>query len=223
MDDRALLRRYVLGLPLLSLLPACTKQTYYEATEGRAPRSLLLKALRAFEQEQSRLKLAIDAGHGNGIETIAMLRHGLEVHAHDVSESATERLLQRVPAHLRSQLHAETAPFELAHWPAGADLVFAGYSLPFASPAKFHAAWKLMTESLRDGGRFAGQLFGSEDTWAEGPEAIGGTFMSREQTLALLEQRFEVEYFSEEREDGETALGEEKFWHVFHIIAKKRG
>jgi tellurite methyltransferase len=38
---------------------------------------------------------------------------------------------------------------------------------------------------------------------------------------ALLEP-FEAEFFDEVERQGKTALGEPKYWHVFHIVARKK-
>jgi tellurite methyltransferase len=34
-------------------------------------------------------------------------------------------------------------------------------------------------------------------------------------------QAFQLERFDEIEEDGKTAIGEPKYWHVFHIVARK--
>ncbi len=44
--------------------------------------------------------------------------------------------------------------------------------------------------------------------------------MSRDRALQLLEP-FELERFDEEDEDGKTALGDAKHWHVFHVVARR--
>lgn len=45
-------------------------------------------------------------------------------------------------------------------------------------------------------------------------------FLSKEQVLKLFED-FEIVYFKEIDKDGESAVGEEKHWHYFNIIARK--
>jgi tellurite methyltransferase len=47
------------------------------------------------------------------------------------------------------------------------------------------------------------------------------THHSRQQIDQLLEA-FEIEHLVEAEQSGETALGEEKHWHLFHIVARKR-
>ena len=66
-------------------------------------------------------------------------------------------------------------------------------------------------------GRFAGNFFGLNDSWAGNKEM---TFHSAEEVRKLF-RNFEIEVFDERDEDGSTASGEEKHWHVYSVIAKK--
>jgi len=47
------------------------------------------------------------------------------------------------------------------------------------------------------------------------------THYSKKKVENLLKS-FNVEYFEEEEHQGETAIGEQKYWHIFHIVACKR-
>ena len=47
------------------------------------------------------------------------------------------------------------------------------------------------------------------------------TFQTRAEAEALL-SRFEVELFDEVEEDGSTAVGKQKHWHLFHVVARRR-
>jgi hypothetical protein len=47
------------------------------------------------------------------------------------------------------------------------------------------------------------------------------THYSKEKVEKLLKS-FNVEYFEEEEHHGETAIGEQKYWHIFHVVACKR-
>ena len=46
-------------------------------------------------------------------------------------------------------------------------------------------------------------------------------FLKRENVLNLLKD-FKIIKFEEIEEDGVTALGKEKHWHIYNIIAKKK-
>ncbi|GAL82438.1 hypothetical protein JCM19274_2955 [Algibacter lectus] len=41
------------------------------------------------------------------------------------------------------------------------------------------------------------------------------------QTVKKLFEGFELLYFEETAKNGKTLSGKEKFWHVFHVVAKK--
>ena len=183
---------------------------YYEAA-GDDPRPTLLVALERF----SAPGFAVDLGCGTGRDTFELLRRGWRVLAIDAERDAIERLLERAPN--TSRLATDVARFDAATW-GTADLVNASFALPFCPPDRFGALWGRIAASLRAGGRFSGQLFGEHDEWSSNPEL---TFHSRTQVERLLEP-FDVERCDEEDEDGWTAIGDRKHWHVFHVVARRR-
>jgi SAM-dependent methyltransferase len=170
----------------------------------------VLGALRRFAEPG----FAVDLGCGQGRDTIAMLERGWRVLAIDAEREAIERLRSRAGDEPR--LETRVASFADAEWPE-ADLVNAGYALPFCPPAQFDGVWARVAASVRPGGRFSGQLFGERDEWAADPEL---TFVTRDDALRRL-AGFELERFDEEDADGQTALGDAKHWHVFHVIARR--
>lgn len=107
--------------------------------------------------------------------------------------------------------------FEVLNQPESVDLINASFSLPFCLPEHFLQLWAAIVSSLRIGGRFCGQLFGDRDSWATDPHISHHT---RDQIYKLL-QPFAIELFQEEDHPGKTALGEEKHWHIFHIVARR--
>ena len=96
--------------------------------------------------------------------------------------------------------------------------VACGYAKRTELPNQFGAVWQRIVASLRPGGRFSGQLFGDRDGWATQPDM---SFQTREDAENLL-RGLEVEHLEEVEEDGETAVGDPKHWHVFHVVARKR-
>jgi tellurite methyltransferase len=143
-----------------------------------------------------------------------MLERGWRVLAIDAEAEAIERL--RAHAGDEPRLETRVASFTDAEWP-DADLVNAGYALPFCPPELFDEVWARVVASIRPGGRFSGQLFGVHDTWADDPEL---TFLTRDEALQRL-AAFELERFDEEDADGKTALDEPKHWHVFHVVGRR--
>lgn len=148
----------------------------------------------------------------------------------DSQAAAIERLLGRgdLGAEGLGRLETQVARFEDAVWP-GADLVNSSFALPFCPPQHFGAVWARIVSSLRPGGRFCGQLFGDRDEWAPRPGASfqdwasppAMSFHTSDEVRELL-RGFEIEQLDEIDEDGTTAVGDRKHWHLFHIVARKR-
>lgn len=192
-------------------------KTFYRNVSGREPRPLLLEVLRRFEQEPAEQpRLAIDLGCGDGTETAVLLANGWQVLAIDSEPNAFEHLNAKIPPEMRGGLQTQVARFEDVEL-SPADLIHAGFSIPFCQPHHFNTLWDNIVNNLNPGGRFAGQLFGVHDTWASNPEM---TFFTAEQARDLF-SRFDIEHFEEEEEDGRSTVGP-KHWHIFHVIAKKK-
>ena len=47
------------------------------------------------------------------------------------------------------------------------------------------------------------------------------SFQTRQEAEDLL-RGFDIERFTEVEEDGKTAVGDAKHWHLFHVVARKR-
>ena len=195
---------------------------YYQAVEGRPPRETLCLALDRFDQEWSDLssKLAVDLGCGDGRDTVEILRRGWPVLGLDGSPEALDRLTKRsdiLDAH-RCHLTTQVQRFETLVLPAGVDLLNASFCLQFSPPEEFASLWEKIVNCLKPRGRFSGQLFGIRDSWTQYSNL---NFHSKEEVETLLKP-FDVEHFEEEEHPGQTALKEEKYWHIFHIVARKR-
>lgn len=191
---------------------------YYSAVVGRPPRDTLLAALGHFEEESAiRSRFAVDLGCGEGRDTVELLRRGWRVLGIDGEPEASARLLNHPDINL-NQLETQIVRFEDLILPDAVDLINASFSLPFCPPEHFPDLWEKIVLSLRPGGRFCGQLFGDRDSWAIYTSMNHHT---RKQVEVLL-QPFELERLEEEDHPGKTALGEEKHWHLFQIVARKR-
>lgn len=192
---------------------------YYQAVEGRPPRETLLRALAAFAAEPAPItsRFAVDLGCGDGRDTVELLRRGWRVLAIDGEQKAFERLLHRVGGQ-SDRLQTQQMRFEALTLPPNVDLINASFCLPFCPPTEFPALWQTLVTALQPNGRFCGQLFGDRDSWTKYPNR---THHTREQVEELL-RAFEVEWLEEEEHPGVTAIGEEKYWHIFHIVARKR-
>jgi hypothetical protein len=96
-----------------------------------------------------------------------------------------------------------------------ADLVHAGYALPFQPRDSFDRLWTIVRSALRPGGRIAVDLFGDRDSWAAEP---GMTFLSEPEVRALFDG-LTIEHWDCEDAPGQAFSGP-KHWHVFHVIAR---
>jgi trans-aconitate methyltransferase len=191
-------------------------EDFYKNVSGREPRELLFRALELFEQGAEGTRQAVDLGCGDGTETAALLAQGWRVLAIDGEPAAFEHLNAKIPAAARERLQTQVARFEAVQL-TPADLIYAGFSIPFCRPQHFGVLWENIVTNVKTGGCFAGQLFGVRDTWAGNPKM---SFFTAEQARALL-TAFEIEVFEEEEEDGRSTVGA-KHWHIFHVIARKR-
>jgi len=191
---------------------------YYQAVVGRPPRDTLLAALERFDAEDSGIqpRFAVDLGCGEGRDTVELLRRGWRVLGIDGNSEAIANLLNRPDIH-QERLETQITRFEELVLPDYVDLINASFSLPFCPPKHFPSLWDKIVASLNSGGRFCGQLFGDRDSWAIHTSMNHHT---RQQVDVLL-QPFELEFFEEEEHPGKTALGEEKHWHIFQIVARK--
>lgn len=190
---------------------------YYRAVAGRPPRDTLLAALERFEAESlpAKPRFAVDLGCGDGRDTVELLRRGWQVLAIDREQEAIALLLNRVKV---EQLQTSVTRFEDVTLPHFVDLVNASFALPFCLPEHFPQLWAKIVTAIKPGGRFCGQLFGDRDSWAV---YTSMTHHTRQQLEELL-QTFEVESLIEEEHPGKTAIQEEKYWHLFHVVARKQ-
>lgn len=189
---------------------------YYQKRKVAPPRPLLLDVMARFTADSSvHRRQAIDLGCGAGSDTLALLEQGWHVLAIDQQAEAIEHLHATVPDARRAQLQTLVTPFEGLTLPS-ADLIYAGYSLPFCRPERFTTVWQQINQAIRPGGRFAGQIFGERDQWASNPKM---TFFTEDETRALF-TGFVLEHFHEVDEDGKATTGP-KHWHYFDIIAQK--
>jgi tellurite methyltransferase len=190
---------------------------YYRVTQDAPPRETLTRALDLFGAEgTNRERFAIDLGCGAGNDTAALLSQGWHVLAIDRELEAIDRVRARTSPEDLKRLECQVASFAEAQLPL-CDLVNASFSLPFCRPEDFGAVWSNILASLRTGGRFAGQLFGDRDTWSA---ELRMTCHTVHEARALFDT-FEIESWLEQEYDGTTALGDDKHWHRFSVVARK--
>lgn len=208
--------------------PAFEWEDYFKAIAGLPPRETLVMAADRFDAERredvaSGQLLAIDLGCGDGRDTVELLRRGWRVIAMDSNEVGIRRLMERAEVDWMPRLEARVASYEDAPL-VPADLINASFSIPHIEPSEFPKLWTKIASAIKPGGRFAGQFFGVNDSWAKSDDGITRTYHTRADVERMLrEATLEAEHFDEVERDGKTAMGDAKYWHIFHIIARRPG
>jgi membrane dipeptidase len=182
----------------------------YYRRAGFDARSTLLEAAVRFASAG----VAVDIGAGTGRDTLELLRRGWRVVAIDQEQEALDTIVERAGED-GSRLETRVGRFEEVEWPA-CDLLNASYAMPFTPRGAFRATWRRISDSLRPGGRFAGQFFGPNDDWAN-----AGLLIHTRVEVEGLFDGFEIEHLEEEDADGTTTVGKTKHWHLFHVVARK--
>lgn len=199
--------------PVESLADSKVWADYNTAQADRPVRSLCLDAMALAGPGIGRR--AIDLGCGAGKETLALLNDGWSVHAVDSLPDTGERLRGIAPD-ADGRLSIEVRAFQELRVLPPADLIFAGYSLPFIHPDTFGGFWAVLLDALRHQGIVAVNLFGDRDSWAGIPEWNFHTEPEARQLFAGLEiVKFEV-YDA----DGQSFRGP-KHWHIYDVVARR--
>jgi SAM-dependent methyltransferase len=203
---------------------------YFDAVKDLPPRDTLLRALDLFDAERTARNesidprnrpLAIDLGAGEGRDTLELLRRGWRVIAVDSSPEAARRILDRAPVEHMDRVEIRVQRFQdVSYVPA--DLINASFSIPHCSPDEFSVLWASIARAIKPGGRFAGQLFGVNDEWARKPDGVTRTYHARAKVESLLaDAQLVPEFLDEVERPGKNVFNEPKYWHVFHIVARR--
>jgi trans-aconitate methyltransferase len=187
---------------------------YNAGQRERAVRPLLTEVLALAGEGRGRH--AVDLGCGAGVESLALLEAGWTVHALDNDGASLAQLRQETAEELQHMLHTQVADLNELPGLPDADLIYAGYALPYTRPARFASMWATVLRGLRPGGWLAVNLFGDRDSWADNPEE---TFLTEADARALF-VGLDIERFDVEDEDG-MAFSGPKHWHVFNVIARR--
>lgn len=182
---------------------------FYRLTKDRPPWPRLVAAVDLL----GRVGVALDLGCGAGRDTRYLLARGFLVTAVDREAASLAALADLPSKHLRL-VQAAFEDLSFGQY----DLVNAHFSLPFTRKDQFAVVFARLKASLKPGGIFVGQFFGVNDTWNTPENTM--TFLTSEQARKQLEG-LDILEFAEEDQDGATADGTQKHWHVYHITARR--
>jgi ubiquinone/menaquinone biosynthesis C-methylase UbiE len=160
-------------------------------------------------------RMAVDLGCGDGTDALALLERGWSLLAVDIQQAGLAILRTRIPDACADRIRVVCASFSDIALPS-AHLIHAGFSLPFCPPSQFPGVWEKIRRALVPSGIFAGQLFGTHDSWAGNP---GMTFQDRSTVTSLLDG-FDILQLHETERDGEAYSGP-KHWHTYDILARQ--
>lgn len=185
---------------------------YYQRNAGREPRKLLIEAVSFCQEKES----ALDLGAGMLIEARYLLENGFEKVV-AIDDSVQFRSMSEKRAEKGLEMHAASF-HDLRLDENKYDLISAQFSLPFYGPAGFPGFVKMIIGSLKPGGIFTGQLFGTHDSWnVPGSNLV---FHTKEQVAELLSD-LQILKLEEVERDSVTTKVKNKHWHVYHFIARK--
>ena len=191
---------------------------YYEVTAERPSWTTTMTAAEAFgEHPTGDSWFAVDLGCGAGRDSRELLRRGWRVLATDMTPEGPETLWRLTPEGDRERLETEISTLQDFEIPA-CDLVNANLILPFQPTDDYAATWARILAAIPVGGRFSGMLFGDMDQAADesdmtcpSPDVIRGYLRD-----------FDIEYWNEKEEDGQTALGDDHHFHLIEVVAVRR-
>ena len=88
----------------------------------------------------------------------------------------------------------------------------------FSKKEYFKSMWENIVEAINLNGYFVGTILGINDSWNK--ECRDMSFFDKEDVKRLF-NKFKIIRFEEIENDKPTALGKEKHWHFYNIIAQK--
>lgn len=185
---------------------------FYEKQGGRGVRPTFESAVAAWDGPAG---TAVDLGCGDGVESRELAERGWQVLAIDSDPSVDERVRAGLSPDASGRVSTRCATFESLGELPRADLVYAGFALPFCDPTRFPYLWADIRDAIEPGGVFAGELFGPHDEWFGRP---GMNFHDRAGVEAML-TGLDVLQLVEDDRRGMSFEGP-KHWHVFHIVAR---
>jgi tellurite methyltransferase len=187
-----------------------TPQQYHERAMQLPLHQLYSVLDRYLPESGEALELGCGVGHG----VLHLVEKGFHVTAVDAEEEAVELLRSRLPDGSPARLvRSKFQELEMDLY----DVVVGQFCLFYLTPAEFDAFWPKVAGSIKQGGLFAGQFLGEDDDWREKGYATHN--LSQVEELFV---DFEMLHFDEEREVRDDIWGRPKYWHVFHVVARKR-
>ena len=186
---------------------------YYDKTKKEYPRNNVKFLIDSLNLKPTN---AIDLGCGQGNDTVYLINNDFKVLGID-KENVEDIIRARLSEKKQGDFTFEKQKLEDLKIP-NTDLIIANFSLSFCKKEYFKLMWQKIVESININGYFVGTIFGINDSWNKKYRDM--SFFDKEDVKRLF-NKFKIIVFEEIENDKPTALGEEKHWHFYNIIAQK--
>lgn len=186
---------------------------YYDKTKKEYPRNNVKFLIDSLNLKPTN---AIDLGCGQGNDTIYLINNDFKVLGID-KENVEDIIRARLPEKRQGNFTFKKQKLENLKIP-NTDLIIANFSLSFCKKEYFKLMWQKIVESINLNGYFVGTIFGINDSWNKKYRDM--SFFDKEDVKRLF-NKFKIIVFEEIENDKPTALGKEKHWHFYSIIAQK--
>jgi SAM-dependent methyltransferase len=184
---------------------------YHEVTKNKPPTKLLLEAVEYVKEKGD----ALDLGAGAFSDSKFLIEKGFNVFAVDISKES-EILAQEIK---NKSFSFKRSSIESFFFEEDKYLIInAAFSLPFIDSDDFTETFSSIKKSLKQDGVLCCQLFGVHDEWNQPGKAM--TFHTRQEVDDLLSGMNVIKLIERDFE-GPTAMGVQKHWHIFYIIAQR--
>lgn len=193
-------------------------ELYFGKNKGRAVRPLYTKAIEMIDVFEVGRSIAVDVGCGAGIETADLSQRGWNVVAIDREPASIAAVLQLVSKQANQRLKTVCSPFEELTEIPTAEFIYSYHALPFCKADHLDHLWNLIRNAIKPNGIFAGSFFGMNDEWVKSGHTTGVS----QEWISQHFSDFEILFFQEIDEVGNTTLNGPKHWHFMDIIARKK-
>ncbi len=191
---------------------------YFKKHLKRKPREQLVRAFSFCVNKTN----ALDLGAGTLIESKFLIKKGFKT---VIAIDNAPEVKKFVRNFNNKKLIYKDISFQEYDFPKNNfDLINSQFSIHLYGKKGFNIFIKKIKNSLKPKGVFVGQFLGVKDSWngdlSSATPKANYVFHTKKQVIDLL-SGLKILEFVEEDEDGKTALGKMKHWHIFHFIAKK--
>lgn len=190
---------------------------FHKLTINQKPRDMAIETNK-FIQNNSTI---LDLGCGAGNDSIYFACNKHKVIAVDIVTKILEKNLNDIPTNISKNIQIVEENIINMNFPK-TNVIYSSLTLPFLGKENFNTLFLKIKNSLPSKGIISIDLFGQDDEWNTKNSSL--VFHNLEEIKNIF-QNFEILKINELQKLG-TCMGENgkpipKFWHRYHIIAKK--